>query len=237
MELLLPLGTALALGLLHTFEPDHLAAVSSFVVRRPAPRAAMGYGFRWALGHGGVILLAGFILVLLRLQLPPHANHWLERVVGLSLVALGGWVLLTARAIHAHEHAHADGTVHTHVHAHPRAPAPCPPDVRAFSAAKVGHPRRHDHGHAATLMGAVHGLAGTAPAVALLPLVGMDSPGLAVAYLATFGVGTAGAMGLYALFAGLIAGRAARRSEALARGLARFAGVGTVAVGVFWLIR
>jgi hypothetical protein len=67
-------------------------------------------------------------------------------------------------------------------------------------------------------------------------MASLDAPGPALAYLAVFGVGTAVAMGLYAMLAGVVAGRAAAHSGALGRGLARCAGIGTVAVGVWWLM-
>lgn len=224
------LATALALGALHTFEADHMAAVSAFVVRRPRVLDALGYGLRWALGHGGVILVVGAILILFRIHLPESSGVLLERIVGVSLVVLGLWVFLTARRLHAHVHAHGR-VVHTHLHAH-RMPH-----------GKAGHesgpdedPPVHAHGHAATAMGALHGLAGTAPAVALVPLAGMESAGPALLYLAVFGVGTALSMGLYAMFAGWAAGRAAHRSGALGRGLARVAGLGSVVVGILWIL-
>lgn len=217
-------GTALTLGVLHSLEPDHVAAVSSFVVRRPGRRAALGYGLRWALGHGGIVLLAGSAILLLRLDIGGDAGAWLERVVGLSLILLGGWVVVTARTLHAHPHVHADGRAHSHLHAHP---------------AGVGepHPREHRHRHAATAFGALHGLAGTAPVVALIPVTSADSAGAGVAYLLAFGVGTAAAMGLYAMCAGLVVNRAASVSVRLARGVARAAGAATVVVGLVWLMR
>jgi ABC-type nickel/cobalt efflux system permease component RcnA len=230
LEIVVLLGTALLLGVLHSLEPDHLAAVSAFVVRRPARREALGYGLRWAAGHGGVILLAGSALVLLRIDVDASVGHWLERVVGGSLVLLGGWVLLTARTLHAHFHRHEDGTAHVHLHAHPE-------EVLAPGEAAATHRHApHHHRHAATAIGALHGLAGTAPAVALIPLVGLDSLAVSAAYLLVFGVGTAVAMGLYAMFAGVVAGQAAVRSERLGRGLARLAGLGTVVVGLVWLV-
>lgn len=219
-------GTALTLGLLHSLEPDHVAAVSSFVVRRPGRRAALGYGLRWALGHGGVVLLAGSAILVLRLNVAEDSGAWLEKVVGISLVLLGGWVLATARTLHAHAHVHEDGTAHTHLHAHPL------PE----SGAGEPHPREHRHRHAATAFGALHGLAGTAPVVALIPITSVDTAASGVAYLLAFGVGTAIAMGLYAMFAGFIAERAAARSERLGRLLARVAGAGTIVVGAVWLI-
>lgn len=201
------LWTAFVLGAVHTFEADHMAAVSAFVVRRPRILESLGYGLRWAVGHGGAILLVGTLLILVRLTLPESTGVWLERAVGLSLIVLGIWVFRGARRLHTH------GGGHTH--SHHEVPA---------------------HGTAATAMGALHGLAGTAPAVALIPLTAMDSAGGAILYLVAFGVGTALSMGAYAMAAGWAAGKAAHRSLGLGRGLARFAGVGSVAVGFLWLL-
>ena len=228
MELWMLVGTALMLGVLHSLEPDHVAAVSSFVVRRPSRRAALGYGLRWALGHGGVVLVAGSAILLLRLNVAEHSGAWLEKVVGVSLILLGGWVLATARTLHAHSHTHADGTEHTHLHAHPRARG----DV-----SRQSHPKAHRHGHAATAFGALHGLAGTAPVVALIPVTSVDSAASGIAYLMAFGVGTALAMGLYAMFAGFLVHRAATLSGRVGRALARVAGAATVVVGFVWLLR
>lgn len=223
MEVTPFLLSALLLGALHTFEADHLAAVGAFVVRRPAPAAALAYGLRWAAGHGGVVLLAGSALLLLGVQVPEGAGTWLERLVGASLVGLGVWVAATASRLHAHPHRHADGTEHSHLHVHPPLPA--------TAAAK-----RPDHRHASTAMGALHGLAGTAPVVALLPLAQGRSPLLGALFLLAFAVGTALAMGLYALFAGVIVGRAAERSQGLARSLSFGAGTTTALIGVWWLL-
>ena len=217
-------GTALTLGALHALEPDHVAAVSSFVVRRPGRRAALGYGLRWALGHGGVVLLAGTAILLLWPDLGGDTGAWLEKAVGASLILLGGWVLASARTLHAHEHVHPDGVAHTHLHAHP-------------AGADAPHPRAHEHGHTVTAFGALHGLAGTAPVVALIPVTSVGSTGAGIAYLAAFGVGTALAMGLYAMFAGVIMARAAAASGRIGRVLARTAGAFTVVVGMVWLLR
>ena len=218
------LGTALTLGAVHSLEPDHVAAVSSFVVRRPGRRAALGYGLRWSLGHGGIVLLAGSTILLLRLNVAEDTGAWLEKVVGASLIALGAWVLATARTLHAHQHVHDDGTAHTHLHAHP-------------VDAGEPHPREHRHRHGATAFGALHGLAGTAPVVALIPLTSVDSAAAGIAYLVAFGVGTALAMGLYAMFAGVLVHRAASFSGRFGRALARVAGAATIVVGVVWLAR
>lgn len=217
MDFQLPYVTALILGSLHAFEADHLAAVTSFAVRKPQPRAAMGFGFRWALGHGTSILLAGALLIFIGLKIPESATGVMERVVGFALIALGGWTVWATRRLHAHEHVH-DGDRHVHLHSHITK-------------------KSHEHSHAPTLIGLLHGLAGAAPAVALVPLALFDSAAGGLSYLLLFAAGTAASMSAYAMFAGFLAGRATAFAEWVGRAVGQFTGIGTIAIGLIWLIR
>ena len=202
MSLLLLYATALLLGSIHALEPDHMAAVTSFAVRRPRPMAALRFGVRWGFGHGAAIFLVGGVVILLGVQLPEVASHWLERSVGVMLVGLGAWTLFGARQLHAHTHHHGDGHTHTHLHSH---------------ALHGGH----DHGHAVTAVGLLHGLAGT---------------GAAVGYLLVFGIGTVSGMAVYALLAGAALQRATLASERAGRALGVITGIVTTAVGFMWLL-
>jgi ABC-type nickel/cobalt efflux system permease component RcnA len=88
---------ALGLGIAHAFEPDHMAAVSTFVAGRPSPREAAKFGFQWALGHGFSLLLFGAALFFLKMavnQPALFASGVLERVVGFVLLCLGLWMVL-----------------------------------------------------------------------------------------------------------------------------------------------
>ena len=78
---------------------------------------------------------------------------------------------------------------------------------------------------------------GAAPAVALLQVARSGSFLQGMSYLATFAVGTAAGMALYALLTGWLVGRAAIRSERLVRVLGKLTGASTVAIGVIWLLR
>lgn len=217
MNLELPYVTALVLGSVHAFEPDHLAAVTSFAVRKPEPRAAMRFGFQWALGHGTSILLAGALLIFVGVRIPLSAADMMDRVVGAALMALGVWTVYATRLMHVHEHVH-DGRPHVHVHSHLRSSA-------------------HEHSHAPALMGLLHGLAGAAPAVALVPLAMFDTAAAGLMYLLTFAFGTALSMSLYAMFAGFVAGRATSMSVKAGRVIARASGAATIVVGMIWLLR
>jgi ABC-type nickel/cobalt efflux system permease component RcnA len=211
-------ATALVLGTVHALEADHMAAVTSFAVRRPGIRESVRFGVRWSVGHGGAIVLIGSGILLLGLQLPAAAGHWLERLVGLVMVGLGAWTFRGARELHAHAHTHGDGVVHAHLHSH------------------AVHDD-HDHGHAVTAVGLLHGLAGSGSAIALIPLVGFESPAGGIFYLVLFSIGTIGGMALYGLLAGAVLGRAAEGSVRLARTLARVTGAFTMMIGLVWLLR
>jgi hypothetical protein len=83
----------------------------------------------------------------------------------------------------------------------------------------------------------MHGLAGAAPAVALVPLALFDSALSGLSYLLLFAAGTAASMSVYALFAGYLAGRATAFAEWVGRAVGQFTGIGTIAIGIIWLIR
>lgn len=86
-------------------------------------------------------------------------------------------------------------------------------------------------------MGALHGLAGAAPAVALLQITRFNTVGHGLAYLICFAAGTALGMAVYALAAGLIMSRAAQHSERWARRLGQATGLVSVVIGFYWLVR
>ncbi len=78
------------LGLLHSFEPDHLAAMSTLVGRRA--QSAIGdvvRGALWGLGHTLALGTLGVALAVTETTVSPHAERTLEAGVGILLVGLG----------------------------------------------------------------------------------------------------------------------------------------------------
>jgi ABC-type nickel/cobalt efflux system permease component RcnA len=86
-------------------------------------------------------------------------------------------------------------------------------------------------------VGLVHGLAGTSAVVALVPVTMMGRPLAGVLYLVAFGVGTVVAMTAFALAAAVAMRQAGHGSLGWARRVGSFAGVGAIAVGVYWIGR
>jgi hypothetical protein len=116
----------LAAGLLHVFSgPDHLAAIAPLALSEPTSRGSRGLrvegwktGFQWGVGHTAGVVLIATLLLLLKDQLPLGAiSAYSERIVGLSLIAVGGWGIwkATRAVITPHSHAGASflmGTIH-----------------------------------------------------------------------------------------------------------------------------
>lgn len=209
---LLPLVTALAFGFLHALEPDHMAAVTTFVSRRPRPLEAMGFGLRWGVGHSAAILLVGMVLIALDVRIPETLTRGLEFGVGGMLLGLGAWLLWSV--LHEQAHRMADPEHHHHPHPH-------------------GH--GHAHGRGTLWVGMAHGLAGTAPLVAALTATVTQSPWVAGAYLLLFGVGTTLAMGMYAMVAGMVFDQAGTRVPRLGRTLRTITALGSAVLGVVWM--
>ncbi len=189
-----------------------MAAVTTFVSRRPHPLRALGFGVRWGIGHSVAVLVLGGALILLDLRIPHGLESLMELGVGALLVGLGLWVL--ASVLHEKRYS----TAHTHAHTH-------------------GRPHSHlpERRQATVWVGVAHGLAGTAALLALLPVALIDSPWLAGGYLLFFGVGTAVAMGFYALVAGLIFHHAGERVPLLGGALRLVTGLASVAIGAVWM--
>ena len=205
--ILLLLG-ALGFGVAHAFEPDHMAAVSTFVANRPKPREAALFGVRWAIGHGFSLFLLGSLLWLLKRaaeksQPELFASGVLEKVVGLVLVGLGVWTLfqiVSSRASKTHAHAHFhDGHLHTH------------DGSEAHS-----HAHSHQGGLASLGMGVLHGAAGTGAFVGQSAVSLSSSYAFVFAYTLLFSIGVLLSMGIYAgALGGLITTFEKRGAQAL----------------------
>ena len=202
------LGFALALGLKHATDADHLAAVSTIAGERRGVLAASLVGGLWGVGHTLALLAAGVVVILLRVPLSERVGLAFEFAVALMLVALGARALLKllrGGRVHLHPHEHG-GRWHVHPHTHD----PAHDEHRHPQAARA----RTHHGFRLDarplLVGAVHGLAGSA-ALMLLVLSSIRTTALAFAYIVIFGVGSIGGMMLMSALVGLPAQLTARR--------------------------
>lgn len=221
------LWVAFALGLVHALDADHVMALSVFATGEKSGRRGLRAGLRWSAGHGAMLLAVGLGLFWLGRTLPAEVTLLAERAVGLLMVGLGVYVFtdLARQRVHVHFHEHDGWPPHAHWHSHDAASS---------------HPRAqaHQHDHAASMVGALHGLAGSAPILALLPAATRSAEsgiGALVVHLVVFGIGVAIAMAGVSGALGHLAGRLSRRSQSsLLSWLRAASATGSIGVGL-WL--
>jgi high-affinity nickel permease len=91
----LALFTASLLGFRHGFDYDHIAAITDVVSVQHSKRTALRLGMIYALGHALTVALLGAVVILFGINLPTGIDRWAERLVGVTLLLLGIYVLGT----------------------------------------------------------------------------------------------------------------------------------------------
>src|SRR5215510_300727 len=107
------LGLGLILGLRHALDPDHIVAVSTIVSETKSVRRSSLIGTFWGLGHTMSLLIAGVVVIALKVQISNRFALWLEFVVALMLVLLGVNAIRTSLPTwkaHVHRHTHDGST-------------------------------------------------------------------------------------------------------------------------------
>jgi nickel/cobalt transporter (NicO) family protein len=219
----------LVYGLKHATEADHIVAVSTIVSEHRKLTHAATVGVLWGVGHTLTLLVAGAAMLALRMTIPETIASWLEFTVALMIIVLGA--LAVRRALqrrgdfHVHKHAHGDH-VHSHVHFH---------DTHNEHA---GSPERHSHaiggvGIKPVIVGAIHGLAGSA-ALTLLVLTQIRSSLLGVVYLGVFGIGSIFGMLLMSGLVGLPFVVSSRKLVGIHYSLQLIAGALSIVFGIWY---
>lgn len=86
--------TTLGLGLRHGVDWDHIAAITDVASASESRRESMRLATLYAVGHALVVLVLGVIAIQLSAYVPPTFDAIMERVVGVTLVLLGAWVVI-----------------------------------------------------------------------------------------------------------------------------------------------
>lgn len=172
------------IGLRHALEADHVAAVAVLTTRARSLSEAIPVGVMWGVGHTLTLFVIGGLVMASGDVIPVDVAGWLEAVVGVMLIVLGGDVIrrMIRDRVHFHSHTHAGNEAHFHAHSH------------------RDQPGQHHHQHVrglslrALLVGMVHGMAGSA-ALVLLTAGTVGGPETDLVYIALFGIGSVVGMG------------------------------------------
>ena len=224
-------ATAFALGFRHGFDWDHLAALSDIAASQQSGRRSMTLATLYAVGHAAVAFAIGAAVILASAQLPGSVGDVMERLVGVTLVALGIWVIVStlrqgrstrmpsrgallvagfrrvlrrrasAPVVIEHEHEHPVGEHHDHELE--REP------VGAARRTAVIPSHSHRHRHVASLPDdplPTYG-GGVAVSVGMIHGIGFETPTQALVFVTAAGAGSraAGLLVLACFLAGLLA--------------------------------
>jgi high-affinity nickel permease len=92
-SLQLALLSAAILGFRHGFDYDHIAAISDITSVQTNRWLGMRLGLLYALGHAATVAILGTVVIVFQLSLPEGFDRIAERLVGLTLLILGIYVL------------------------------------------------------------------------------------------------------------------------------------------------
>jgi len=200
----------LLVGLRHSFEPDHLTAVSTLVGETRGLRGGAMLGALWGIGHTLALVAVSAILLLVGASLPERAAVIFELCVAGMLLVLGARAIVVAlRAAAAHRA--PEHVAHDHGH----------PEVRTLAWRPLA-------------IGLVHGLAGSG-ALTAIAFAELPGAGARLLYMTFFGLGSIAGMALASGTAG-VALRVIARSGGTRRGLGLATGALSITVGVLWAI-
>jgi sulfite exporter TauE/SafE len=213
-----------SLGLMHALDADHVMAVSALSNSKPSLKTSLLFCSNWALGHAGVLLLSGVLLFGLGLHLPEEFIYLAEVSVGLILIILGLLFFwrIKSQAIRLDEHHHGE-VVHRHWHA-------------ADHSNALSNGASVNQAHKPVMVGMLHGFAGSAPALALVPAVSQGNLSLSLAYLAVFSLGVMLSMLLFGLGLGCLQQHLQQRYVRLFNWHRYIIASLSVMVGSYWLV-
>jgi ABC-type nickel/cobalt efflux system permease component RcnA len=218
----------LGLGLLHSLDADHVMAVSVLNNQNPSFSRTISFALYWALGHGGVLLCGGLLLFGLGISIPERFSFMAEVGVALLLIGLGAYLIwqLRSRRVRIKQHRHGD-IVHTHLH------------IDGHTDEHVGSTQAPASvaGHRPVMVGVLHGFAGSAPALALIPAVASGKLMVAMTYLALFSLGVIISMVAFGIGFTTIQTFLYRRYQSVFQWMRGLLAVGAIIAGSALLLR
>lgn len=231
IELFSLLITGLGLGLLHALDADHVMAVSALSNRKPSLKRTLKFSANWAIGHGSVLIVLGLLFFGLGVALPETIQKLAESSVGVLLIALGlacFWQFHKEKVVlDKHTHDHTDGSIeHTHLHV---------TDHVKSDEHHTDSPEQVKEAHTPVMVGVLHGLAGSAPALAIIPAMMQTSLLESIGYLVLFSAGVLFSMVTFGLAFGLVQKKLQEKSVRIFNWSRKLIASSAVGIGFYWL--
>ncbi|MEO6347379.1 MAG: sulfite exporter TauE/SafE family protein, partial [Aquaticitalea sp.] len=212
--------------------PDHLAAVTPLVIE--SEKKAWKVGLFWGFGHLVGMMLIGVLFLIFKDDLPfEKISQYNEQFVGIILIGIGLWAfyrIFKQKKHHTHPHIHSQKESFVHIHEHHH--------ETNVSVHQHEHAKVKKQKHVSSFgIGVIHGFAGIAHFLLLLPVLGFESTSDSVQYIAGFGIGTILAMTTYALVLGHVANYSKKeQQQTLFQGIRLAGGLFALIIGIYWTL-
>ena len=215
---------AFGAGLLHALDADHVMAVTAMSAKKMGIRAIVNLCLKWSLGHGAVILIVGASILIFGVSLPEALSHYAEKAVAILLLLLGSWILWDLYRSRAHIHFHEHKGLIRHAHWH----------INENQTNKESLSIEHKHDHRAVMVGVLHGLAGLAPLLAIVPIANQPV-WLAIVYLLIFCIGVFLSMLIFGGVLGKVVEGIQKYSVFSINLIRGLVGISSISLGLVWL--
>jgi cytochrome c biogenesis protein CcdA len=219
-------------GILHSFEPDHVTAVSVLATENAINKEKVSFktvfkASQWAFGHSVTLLLFGGVALLFKSMATLFINDisfYAELAVGPIMIWLGIVAIKRNHAINEmvkdhkkidiHEH---DLSIPIHLHGTKGEEIAVNPMNKSF------------------WIGMLHGLAGTGGALTSALVLSSASVSEAILILAVESLGIIVAMGVYSYVLIYVMSRFLERNLSIFKWMNGIAGIASVIIGIVWL--
>lgn len=227
---------AFSAGIVHALDADHVMAVTAIASKKLGMKAIVQLCLKWSLGHGAVLLVVGGGIFIFGLNIPHELSQYAEKGVAVLLIAIGAWILrgLYKSHAHLHFHHHEGLTDHAHWHVNEEYENSVKQKFSKIKTVVSDSNFEHKHDHKAVMVGVLHGFAGLAPLLAIIPMANQPV-WVGLVYLLIFSLGVFLSM---LIFGGML-GKLLERLQGygvismnLIRGLIGLASIG---LGLAWL--
>jgi ABC-type nickel/cobalt efflux system permease component RcnA len=228
----LPIFAGILASTLHVISgPDHLAAVTPLILE--TKKRAWKVGLFWGFGHLAGMLLIGILFLIFKEYIPfERISEYSEQLVGIVLIGVGLWAfyrIFNKKEKHVHPHVHSGQENYIHIHEHNHK------NSKTHNQHTHKEPVKQNF-FSSFLIGLLHGFAGVAHFLLLLPVLGFATKFESIQYIFGFGIGSVLAMTIYAIILTQIAMYSKKEpSQSFFNGIRFAGGLFAVLIGVYWI--
>jgi sulfite exporter TauE/SafE len=214
----IPIIAGIIAAALHVISgPDHLAAVSPIAIE--TKHKVWRIGFYWGAGHLFGMLVIGLLFISFKEAIPVNSiSNYSEQLVAIVLIGIGLWSLYK---LFYRESIHKKSKRIT--------------NEVLFNQQQDQKQRKVNNGSASSFsIGLLHGFAGIAHFLLLLPVLGFSSQADSALYIIGFAIGTVLAMTLYSMILGALT-KLVSNNKLLLNVVRTTGSVFALVIGFYWL--